>query len=382
MIAIAREDAEAVDRANVFPEKAVSALRSAGLLGAMVPTALGGAGLRASQIGTIVAELGAACASTGMIYAMHQSQVACLLGHGLAAPWHRHFLKRLAEQGLLLASVTSEVGVGSRMRSSRCAVEALGQGEVRLVKDATAISYGAHCEALLATARRAADAAEGDQVMVVAERAQCTLEQRGSWDALGMRGTRTEPFLLTMHVPEQQVVPAPFAEIAAASMVPAAHLFWCSLWLGIAADAVDRARAFLRGAARGGRDIPASAGRLADAVASLQALQARTRMLLARYDARLATAIAADAAIAEPPVSEITELNTLKIATSEGALEAARQAMLVIGFAGYQNATPYSVARHLRDLTSAPLMVSNDSIRAATARMLLDRSPTLGIGSA
>ena len=49
-------------------------------------------------------------------------------------------------------------------------------------------------------------------------------------------------------------------------------------------------------------------------------------------------------------------------------------------FVGYQNATPYSVARHLRDLLSAPLMVSNDAIRDATARMLLGRSPTLGMG--
>ena len=43
-----------------------------------------------------------------------------------------------------------------------------------------------------------------------------------------------------------QVVPAPYETIHAHSMVPAAHLFWSSVWAGIAAGAVDRSRKYMR----------------------------------------------------------------------------------------------------------------------------------------
>lgn len=374
---MAEAHADETDATGAFPQAAVDAVRRAGLLGAMVPEALGGLGLPPSRIGAIAARLGAACSSTGMVFAMHQSQVACLVGHGLQAGWHRDFLARIASEGLLLASATSEAGVGGRVRTSRCAMQAAGDGFVNVTKDATAVSYGAHADALLVTARRAPDAPESDQVLVVAERARCGMEPRGRWDAMGMRGTRTEPFLITLRVPEAQVVPAPFGDIASASMLPASHLFWASLWLGIAGNAVDRARAFLRQGARAGRDMPPTAVRLVDAMAALQTLQSRTHRLLARFDVRMARAVAG-LPLEGPPVSEGTELNGLKLAVSEGALEAARQALLVTGFAGYQNGTPFSVARHLRDLLSAPLMIANDAIRAGMLPMLLDRSPTLG----
>jgi acyl-CoA dehydrogenase len=376
---VAREHAARVDAEGVFPAATLDAMRAAGLLGAMVPCELGGGGLPPSQVALIAAELGAGCASSGMIFAMHQIQVACLIGHAASAPWHREFLARVASAGLLLASVTSEAGVGGSLRTSRCALDTAEHGQLRISKSATAISYGAHADAFLLTARRGPGAPESDQVLIVAERRQCEFEPRGRWDALGMRGTRTEPFTVHAAIAPEQVMPAPFGDIAAASMVPASHLFWASLWLGIAADAVGRARAFLRDGARQGRPLPAGAGRLAGAVAGLQALQARTRALLATYDTRVVLAAAREPAV-QPPSAEMAELNGLKIAVSEGAVEAARQALLVLGFVGYQNNSSYSVARHLRDLLSAPLMVSNDAIRDVTARMLLSRSPTLGLG--
>lgn len=378
-VSVAREHAARVDAEGVLPEAALAAMRAAGLLGAMVPRDMGGGGLPPSRIAAITAELGAACASSGMIFAMHQIQVACLVGHASSTSWHRQFLKQVASKGLLLASVTSEAGTGGKMRASRCALETTGEGWLRVSKAATAISYGAYADAFLITTRRGPDSPETDQVLVVAERGQCDLQSRGRWDAMGMRGTRTEPFALCATVAPEQVLPTPFGDIAAASMVPASHLFWAALWLGIAADAVDRARAFLRDATRQGRPLSPGAGRLAGAVAGLQALQARTRALLATYDARVMLAAGVEP-IEQPPTGEAAELNGLKIAVSEGTVDAARQALLVLGFIGYQNGSSYSVARHLRDLLSAPLMVSNDAIREATARMLLGRSPTLGLG--
>ena len=52
--------------------------------------------------------------------------------------------------------------------------------------------------------------------------------------------------------PTDQVLPTPFSAIAPESMVPVSHILWSHLWLGIATDAFDRARAFVRAAAKGG----------------------------------------------------------------------------------------------------------------------------------
>ena len=42
----------------------------------------------------------------------------------------------------------------------------------------------------------------------------------------------------------------PFARVAAESMVPISHILWSHLWLGIAEDAFERARAFVKAAAK------------------------------------------------------------------------------------------------------------------------------------
>ena len=43
----------------------------------------------------------------------------------------------------------------------------------------------------------------------------------------------------------------------------------------------------------------------------------------------------------------------------------------VVGIAGYKNGTPFSLGRQLRDVLSAPLMISNDRILSNTANLLL-----------
>ncbi len=67
--------------------------------------------------------LAQACASTAMIYAMHQIQVACIDEHGSELAWQQTLLAQLAGKQWLLASATSEETIGGNMRTSACAVE-------------------------------------------------------------------------------------------------------------------------------------------------------------------------------------------------------------------------------------------------------------------
>src|SRR6185437_14085246 len=105
--------------------------------------------------------------------------------------------------------------------------------------------------ALVTTARRAPDAAASDQVLLVLTRGDYTLTRTGGWDTLGMRGTVSAGFQLEAEAEAAQILPEPYERIHRESMVPAAHLFWSSVWAGIAADAVERARRHVAKSARG-----------------------------------------------------------------------------------------------------------------------------------
>jgi acyl-CoA dehydrogenase len=363
--AIAAAHAEQVDREATFPQAALAALREHRLLGTMVPSEFGGAGASLDTVAATCRLLGAACASTGMVYAMHQIQVACLIEHGVGSPWHESLLERLAAEQLLLASATSEDTFGGALRSSDCAVKLQG-GTYHLSKVSPTISYGEQADVILATARRHADAPQSDQVLVCVLRQDRVLQPLDTWDALGMRGTCSHGFRLEARGDPEQILPVPFGEIADATMTPVSHILWAALWTGIAGDAVQRAKAFFQGQVRARPDIlPLSAARLAEAVATVQLMEARLDMALTQQRRRDgALSVAALFALA-------ADMNGLKTSVSTLALEAVRAALLICGMAGYKCDTPFSLGRHLRDLWSAPLMVNNDGILGNTASLLL-----------
>lgn len=367
--AVAQAHADAVDRDARFPQEAFDSLREHGLIGAMVPAAQGGAGAPLATVAAICRVLGAACASTGMIYAMHQIQVACVIEHGSGSAWHQDLLARIAAEQLLLASATSEEAIGGALRSSGCALNVAGE-RFHLLKMAPTISYGAHADGILITSRRHADAGPSDQVLVCALKPDYTLQSLNAWDTLGMRGTCSNGFRLEAAGAMAQVLPVPFGEIADATMTPVSHILWSALWLGICSDAVARAKTFFQGQARARPGaLPPSAARVAEAVSLLQLIEGRLELALEQQRRRHA----------EPSVSGAFALaagmNGLKTAVSTLALETVQQAMLVCGMAGYKHGTPFSLGRHLRDLWSAPLMINNDRILTNTANLLLaDRS--------
>ncbi|HZQ40599.1 MAG TPA: acyl-CoA dehydrogenase family protein, partial [Rhizomicrobium sp.] len=238
---IAAAHADQVDADSRFPQEALDALRQDKLLGIMVPHSLGGEQTSVADVVDVCYTLGRACSSTGMIYAMHQVKAACIVHHGMDSQWHRDFMVRMVDDQLLLASSTTEGKGGGNVRSSEAPVEHI-DGRIHLVRDASVISYGAQADAVVTTARRAADANASDQVLVVFEKENYTLEKTVSWDTLGMRGTCSTGFNLKAMGSPEQILPGAYAPIHAQTMVPASHLMWSGNWAGIAAGAVDRAK--------------------------------------------------------------------------------------------------------------------------------------------
>ena len=369
---VAAGQADDVDAQARFPHEAIAAFKEQRLLGLLVPTAAGGPGATLADAAAVCRILGQACGSSALIYAMHQIQVACLVAGGSDSRWQHTFLERVAHEQLLLASVTSEVGIGGNIRSSLCA-PAYDRNRITLSKRSSAISYGEHADALLVTARRDQDAAASDQILIVAERDDVALSETSRWNTLGMRGTDSKAFDVTLSAVREQILEIPFGEIAQHTMLPTSHILWGAVWLGIATDAAEKARAFLRAQAQNNPGaLPPGALRFEKAASLLATMRSRLDGATADYEASRAGDQQA------LPLRFLADVNGLKVALSELALEVVQQAMMICGIAGYKYGTPYSIGRHLRDLYSAPLMVNNDRIAANTATLLIaQRAPLM-----
>jgi acyl-CoA dehydrogenase len=365
---IAAEHAAEVDREGRFPVQTIDALRGERALSALIPSQLGGGGVSLETIASCCFELGRHCGASAMVFAMHQIQVATLVRHLHRDSWHEAYLGRLVREQRLIASVTSEVGTGGDMGRSVAALTPAGDGRLRFEKQAPTVSYGEYADDLLTTLRRAPESEPGDQIAVLSHREQTSLRPTGTWDVLGMRGTCSPGFVVSGEVNAEQVLDEAFARVAAESMVPISHLLWSHLWLGIATDAFDRARAFVRAAGKRkpGEPVPA-AQRLSRVSSELSMLRATVETALSDFLS----------ASAEPERERLTTMaavlrfNNLKIAASEHAAEICRGALDVTGIMGFKNDTPFSVGRHLRDAMSAPLMIANERLHLTDASLLL-----------
>lgn len=357
-----------VDSAARFPVEAINALRQLKLLSAYVPPKFGGMGLSIVEIAKICEALGQYCGSTAMIFAMHQIQVGCIAHHGQTSSYFRRYLEELVTQQRLIASATTEIGIGGDLRSSICAVEPSGD-RFKLVKKAPVISYGAAADDILATCRRGPDSAASDQVHVLARKENYQLEPISGWDTLGFRGTCSSGFVLTATGAGEQILPVPFADILSQTMHPFSHIVWASLWSGIAADAVNRARAFVRAEARKnpGGPIPIAAIRLAETDTVLQLMRSNINGAVTEYDAML---LQGDAE-AFKNFGFAIRTNNLKLSSSQLIIDIVGRAMLICGISSYRNDSKFSLCRHLRDAYGAALMVNNDRIMNHNATMAL-----------
>ncbi len=366
--AYAAPNADEVDRQARFPTETIDALRDERALSAFVPTELGGGGVGLEAIAAACFELGRRCGSSAMVFAMHQIQVVTIVRHLDDAHWFEEYLARLAGEQRLIASVTSEVGTGGDMGRSIAAVTPAGDGGCSFVKQAPTVSYGSYADDLIVTLRRSPDAEPSDQLLAVVHSSQTTLEQTGTWDPLGMRGTCSPGYVVSAELASEQILPTPFPRVMAESLVPVTHILWSHLWLGIATDAFDRARAFVRAAAKQKPgEPPAAAVRLSHLMSDLSLLRAEVHIALAEFveaseepgRERLAT------------MASALRFNNLKIAASEQAPRVCQGALGVCGIVGFKNDTPFSVGRHLRDTMSACLMIANERIHQTNASLLL-----------
>jgi acyl-CoA dehydrogenase len=363
---VAARHAPDVDKISRFPIETFDALRKAKLLATAVPKEYGGQGSGMLELGHQCAALAQGCGSSGMVLAMHHIQVACIARHGVGSPYFENYMRHnLVANQEVVASITSENGTFGDTRSSICAVEIDGD-QMALVKDATTVSYGQHADAQLVTCRRTAESPASDQVMVLFEKDQYTLEQNGVWDTMGMRGTCSPGGKFSGKGAAAQILPGLYADSSAQTMVPYSHILWAALWTGIASDALGKAREFVRAEARKKPGtVPEKAVRLAKVMVELQAMRHNWESCAIEFDELAGDRSALDG------MAWALRMNQLKTYASETAPKLIHEALQIIGIMAFKNDSKFSVGRQYRDTLSAALMVSNDRIASKSASMLL-----------
>ncbi|MCU1491691.1 MAG: acyl-CoA dehydrogenase [Acidimicrobiaceae bacterium] len=363
---VAGRCAEVVDRDSRFPSETVAGLRSSGLLGALVPHELGGPEASLQEMSQAVSALAQYCASSALVLAMHQIQVATLMRHATNEA-RVALAPRLLSGELLLASANSEVGLGGERRSSLCALEPT-EGGFRLDKQASTVSYGEFADGVVATARRGPESRANDQVLAVCLPPSLELDPTGEWDTLGLRGTRSRPCHLVAEVPPEMVV-SDYADAFMRTSLPTSAVLLSSVWWGLAEAAGQRAHSSVRSKARKERMSGAEPSlRGAFRLAELGVLLHQMREVLA------GGAAAYDRSKDSPEVATFqfsSRMDNVKLSSSTLVLDIAQRAMGICGLGGYENGSQTSMGRIMRDAAAAPLMVNNDRALEATAQALL-----------
>lgn len=364
---VAGPAASSVDRDARFPVETIGALKEVGALSAAVPRELGGAGATVPELYRMCEALAQHCASSAMVLSMHHIQVASIARHAGKSPYFAEYLKKCVEEQRLIASCTSEVGPSGDMRSSVCSVNTSGD-RFEVAKHATTMSYVEAADDVLLSARRNAEAAPSDQVLVLAVKGGYELDEIGVWDTLGMRGTCSPGGWIRVAGSVDQIVPQDFADIATMTMVPYSHLLWGGVWAGIAGDAVAKARALVRAKARKQPGaVPPAAQRLSELNVQLQVMRSSLEAICDEYNRM----VLEDDVESLSSVGFALKLNNAKLAASEAVADIVTGALRVCGIMAYKNDSPYSLGRHLRDAHSAALMISNERIHATNASLLL-----------
>lgn len=363
--AVAAQFADIVDSEGRPPLEAVAAMKQQRLLSVSVPTQYGGEGATMRELSEIATTIGAADANAGMVFAMHHSQALILWRHG-SRPGVRNTMRHVLDEDWLLGSATTERGIGGDARRSNCALEYPSPGRVRVVKDAPVISYAEAADAILVTGRVNDDAAASDQRMLICPRSEFHLEKTGTWQALGLRGTASDSFVLTAETSDDMLLDDDYGTISAHTALPTAHLLWSSVWLGIASSAVDHARSTVRRQARAAVGFPPPGQmRLAELMVDLQAFADTVRHSAEHFDR-----VAGDPS-ALGSISFALSMNAVKVTSANAVVDAVFKALRIVGIAGYRTDTPQSLSRHIRDALGAPIQINNDRLLTNNAPLSL-----------
>ena len=179
-----------VDERGRFPEESLAALAAAGFHGLLVPRELGGMGQGLAVLAAVLDELAQHCASTAMVFMMHQCGVNCLL----AEPVRMEAILREVAAGRHLTTLAfSEKGSRSQFWAPVSKTAAADGNSVNLSAEKSWVTSAGFADSIVSSAG-STDGSGATVLLVLKDDPGLTIS--GGWNSLGMRGNQSNPMSL------------------------------------------------------------------------------------------------------------------------------------------------------------------------------------------
>jgi len=174
-----------VDRAGSFPDRAIDAVRAAGLLGALSSRDIGGLGLGLREASLVVRRVAQDCGSTAMVLCMHYSGAAVVEALG-----DRETRQAVAAGRHLSTLAFSEAGSRSHFWAPLGTAARNGSGIVLNARKSW-VTSATRATAYVWSSKPIA--AEGLSTLWLVPAKSPGLSVRGPFDGLGLRGNDSSP---------------------------------------------------------------------------------------------------------------------------------------------------------------------------------------------
>jgi isovaleryl-CoA dehydrogenase len=336
-----------LDRERVYPANNLKALAAAGALGLVVPREYGGAGGGLTALAAACETVGAACASTGTVFLMHEVTAATIaLGGGERAA---DLLPRLARGDAIGTLAFSERGTGAHFYSPELRAERTN-GSVTITGRKSFVTSGGHADIYLVLIQGETDGT-ADAYLVDGDDGALSFD--GSWAGLGMAGNSS----IAMELGGVQVTDADRVGAAGAGTELVFNVVAPFFLVGLSALNVGIAAAAAKAATE-----HATSRRYPDgsSLAEIQYIQHLIAdMDLATRQARLLAQRAAALGDAGDD-SALVAIMEAKVASTEAAVAVTQKALDATGGQGYTPSLP--IERHLRDARAGSVMAPTNAV--------------------
>ena len=346
----AREDAEVVDTAGRYPERAVDALRESGLMGLTLPVEAGGLGAGPVEFSAVLQDLAAACGSTAMIYLMHVAAAMPIAAAG--GDDHAKVVQGMAGGELLGTLAFSEKGSRSHFWAPVSRERKEGD-EFVLVAEKSWVTSAAHAQVFVVSTLMHDAVTSTETNLYLVREGAVGLQVAAPWRGLGLRGNESSPMTLDVTVTDADRIGEPGSGFATMMgvVLPWFNLGNGSVTLGLARAALDAAVGHVSGARLEHLD-----SRLADLPTIRHRIGRAGILLASQQEYMRATAHK----IAQPDESTMLYVLGARAAANDAALDITDEAMRVCGGAAFSKHLP--IERAFRDARAGHVMAPTSDV--------------------
>jgi len=345
-----RRYASEVDRDARFPEESVAALRASGLLALGVPPEFGGPGGSPADVARAVEQIGAACASTAMVYTMHLVATQTLVAgtSDSRAGVKADTLRAIAAGTHLSTLAYSERGSRSHFWAQVSRAAADGLDAVRITADKSWVTSTGHADTHIAATGSVAGSSPVETELYLVDARSPGMQTLGTFDGLGMRGNASSAVAyrdVRVTLDRRLGDPGSGFGLMMTATLPWFVLCGAATSVGIAQAALDAAVEHVAGArlqhlGTSLAHIPGVRARLAEA--QIRLLQ--TRALLYQVADQVATGA---------PEAQLGVL-ALKASAGEMAIDVTDEVMRACGGAAFSK--HLGIERNFRDARASSVM--------------------------